>query len=175
MHGDEVHADIDSPASEVSDHFLAPVVQDPKAVDERRNVRKVGVRHPNTRQLPERLAISPADLLPARDEFVRTLQLRQANARHDVGEVIAIALVHNVVVPRPAVLVSERGVLVDAQKPQVVESLELFRCVHDDASTIDRSDHLDWVEAEARDIAETADLASPELRSERMARVLDHT
>src|SRR5437879_10237687 len=114
MEGDEVDAALDRSLVEMSDQRVALSIQHAQAIDEGRYALEVGMRNLEAADAPERIAVSLADPLTACDEFIGALDLRDADAGQDIGEMVPISLAQHVIFPGAAVLVALGRVLVDA-------------------------------------------------------------
>src|SRR5438552_11327443 len=97
MDGDEVDANLDRSLVEMSDQRVALSVQHAQAIDERRYAFEVGMRNFQAAYASECIAVSPADPLTACDKFAGALDLRDADAGHDVGQMITISLAQHVI------------------------------------------------------------------------------
>src|SRR5438046_9876380 len=139
MDGYEVDANLDRSLVEMSDQRVALSVQHAQAIDERRYAFEVGVRNSQAADAPECIAVSLADPLTACDEFARALDLRDADAGEDVGQMVPISLAQHVIFPRAAVLVAPGRVLVHAHQPPPLTALSIVGVPDDSAAPVVRS------------------------------------
>src|SRR5579875_272627 len=156
------------------DQVFAPTIEHPQTVNERRNVGKVSLRRNQAFDRSECLIVNPTHSAPALDEFVEALDLRDADASHDVREMIAESLAYDVIVPGAAVLVAEHRILVHAQQPQPMEFFELLAARRHHRAAVDASDNLDRIEAEAGNVAVAANPETVDRGAECVAGVLHH-
>src|SRR2546422_9604774 len=136
MDGDEVDANLDRALVEMRDQRVALSIQHAQAIDEGRYAFEVGLRNFQAADAAECVAVSLADPLTARDEFASPLDLRDADAGQDIGEMVPISLAQHVIFPGAAVLVRLGRVLFGAQQPQPLKALEFARAARDSATAV---------------------------------------
>src|SRR5688572_5154543 len=99
MHGDEMYSYIDVLRIKMGDQRLTSPVHYSDAIDERRYPVKIGLRNFQSAYTEKRGVVHPTDLLSACDKFRSSLELRNTDARHDIGKVVSVSLAQDVIFP----------------------------------------------------------------------------